>query len=539
MNFLRLHDDLLSVLFEDDDIIAIDKPYGFDAHTNDSKHAHGEAIKDGLIEIYEKNRNQKLHIIHRLDKTTTGVMIFGKSLAAAKVYKDFFLNRQVDKEYWFITQKEHSKKNLLVEQPIVHKAKELDAKTEMNWVRTQDGFQVWRAHPFSGRNHQIRIHAQVAGLSLLGDEKYEGAPYPFLCLHNHQMLFPNGIKIQSRLPGYFEDLKLLKNRPLVQVIFEVDRRQRLFPVDSGRPPCVRLVNHVMGDRGGGPGYNLDQMGPRWILYWLKEEWTAVDEQLWADVGQYFRRDILVHHASGKKIIGTNSAIVELAKPPMTLDGPEKTMHPCTWLVSEGRIQSELRGDVNGSCGLYLNQRLQRQWLLRNASQKSVLNVFSYTGGYAVAAAMGGAFKLTSVDSNKNNLAWSKQNFAINELDMGPETVFLCRDSITFMEGAVAKRQQFDIVVCDVPTFFRREKGVFRIEKDFEKLLLLCLRVLADEGTLLLSTAYDGFYIDDLRRKIMNAEKGLELSLILPSLDFEWPEQKANLKSFLIRRNHHA
>ena len=76
MKFVRLFDPLLSVLFEDDDIVAIDKPYGFNAHTNDSKIEHSDFIQDGLIEIYEKNLGQKLHIIHRLDQTTTGVMIF-------------------------------------------------------------------------------------------------------------------------------------------------------------------------------------------------------------------------------------------------------------------------------------------------------------------------------------------------------------------------------------------------------------------------------------------------------------------------------
>lgn len=72
MKFLRLQDHLLSVLFEDDDIVAINKPYGFNAHTNDSKIEHSEYIQDGLIEIYEKNFGKKLHIIHRLDQNNNG-----------------------------------------------------------------------------------------------------------------------------------------------------------------------------------------------------------------------------------------------------------------------------------------------------------------------------------------------------------------------------------------------------------------------------------------------------------------------------------
>ena len=95
MKFLRLSDPLLSVLFENEDIIAIDKPYGFNAHTNDSKVEHSEFIQDGLIEIYEKQLQKKMHIIHRLDQTTTGVMIFGKSAESAKKYAEYFFNREV------------------------------------------------------------------------------------------------------------------------------------------------------------------------------------------------------------------------------------------------------------------------------------------------------------------------------------------------------------------------------------------------------------------------------------------------------------
>ncbi|RYZ82895.1 MAG: hypothetical protein EOP06_20935, partial [Proteobacteria bacterium] len=86
MNFLRLPDPLLSILFENEEIIAVDKPYGISAHTNESKAEHGQFVQDALIEIYEKQLEIPLHIVHRLDQTTTGVMIFAKSSEAAKVY---------------------------------------------------------------------------------------------------------------------------------------------------------------------------------------------------------------------------------------------------------------------------------------------------------------------------------------------------------------------------------------------------------------------------------------------------------------------
>ena len=95
MNFLRLPDFLLSTLYEDNEIVAVDKPYGINSHTNDSKIGNSNFIQDGLIEIFEKQRGERLYIIHRLDQTTSGVIIFARSPEAAKKYAAYFFDRQV------------------------------------------------------------------------------------------------------------------------------------------------------------------------------------------------------------------------------------------------------------------------------------------------------------------------------------------------------------------------------------------------------------------------------------------------------------
>jgi 23S rRNA (cytosine1962-C5)-methyltransferase len=515
MNFLRLADDLISVLFEDDDILAIDKPYGFNAHTNDAKADHGAAIQDGLIEIYEKNRGAPLHIIHRLDQTTTGVMIFGKSVAAAKKYADFFLNRQVKKTYWFVTDRKSKNKKFIIEKPIVHKAKELEAKTELNFIKAAHGFELWQATPFTGRNHQIRIHAHAAGLSLLGDEKYGGSPFQFLTLHNHKIQFPNGIQIESKPPVFFENLKILKDTLLTTVYFEDDRRRRLFKTES--ESCYRIVNHLNGAQE--PGFSLDKFGSELILNWHRESWTLIEEAAWNEISAGFKMPIWVGGKDLKKRIGG--------------DGKD------SWAVKDNKATFEIRSDALASPGLYLNQRLQRKWVANHCHGKSVLSVFANSGSYAVAAAMGQAKEITLVESSKNYLGWAKRNFELNAL-AGAGVKFLNRDSVTFVESSLNKGLFFDFITCDVPTFFRREKGVFRVEKDFEKLLSDCLKLLAADGALLISTQFDGFYVDDVRRKIAKVKKdlglkNLEINLVLPSMDFELPDQKANLKSFIIKK----
>jgi 23S rRNA-/tRNA-specific pseudouridylate synthase/16S rRNA G966 N2-methylase RsmD len=483
MNFLRLHDPLLSVLYSDQDIIAIDKPYGFNAHTNDSKIEHSEFIQDGLIEIYEKNMNQKLHIIHRLDQTTTGVMIFGKSTESAKKYAQYFFDRQVQKTYLFITQSESKQNEFNIDQIIIHKGKELDALTDLKLLKKNSGFEIWRAEPHTGRNHQIRIHAKAAGIPILGDDKYTGSPFPFLCLHNSQIEFPNGIVITSKAPVYFENPELLLMKKNVQMLFESDRRQRLFHFNT-KGQCLRLVHHK--NKFKNQDLVIDQFGDRQITQ------------------------------------------------------PADQAKIQSWTAFDNKLQYELKSDLKNNVGLFTNQRLQRNWVQTNSQNKNVLNLFAYTGAYSICAAAGLANCVTTVDLHKNNLNWCRQNFELNELKTDSHK-FLLRDSLTYIEQCAAKSLKFDLILSDTPAFYRREKGVFKIELQLENLIEKCLICLNNAGILLFSTTADDLYIDTIRSVILSIQKKLplkniEINCILPSLDFELPDEKANLKSFMIKIN---
>lgn len=501
MKFLRLPDILLSTLFEDDDIIAINKPYGFNAHTNDSKIEYSDDIQDGLIEIYEKQRGGKLHIIHRLDQTTTGVMIFGKSVDSAKKYAEYFFNRQVKKTYLFITKHKSEKKSYLINKQIIHKAKELDAETELSFIKKTGAYELWQANPHTGRNHQIRIHSQAAGISILGDSKYDGHNYPFLCLHNARIEFPNGVVILSKPPAYFEDLSLLDNAVSAQMYFEADRRERLFG-QAGRNQCYRLGHKDSV-------FTIDQFGETLVLTPHKERWTDTDMKVAEAFAQSKEKKLIVQKAEA------NAA---------------------NWLVDEGHIHYEINGD---SPGLALNQRLHRHRVLNEAQGKSVLSLFSSTCTYAVVAAKGQAAQVTAVEMNKKALERGRKNFELNQIS-GEAFKFLLRDSLTFLEQTKNKKLTYDLIICDTPTFFRREKGVFKVETDLQKLIQSCLECLAEKGELMLSVSSPSLYIDDIRQLILKVQKDLklaklEVACLLPALDFELPGEKTQLKSFLIRK----
>ena len=501
MNFLRLSDPLLSVLFEDEDILAIDKPYGFNAHTNDSKVEHSEFIQDGLIEIYEKQLGRRLHIIHRLDQTTTGVMIFGKSVESAKKYAEYFFNRQVKKTYFFVTKNKSTKKSFTIDQIIIHKGKEYDANTDFKWIKKSENFELWQACPHTGRNHQIRIHAEAAGIAILGDETYNGHRYPFLCLHNHRIEFPNGIVIHSQLPMCFEHLSLLDDSALARAYFEADRRQRFF--SKADPNQSYRLSHKDSD------YTIDQFGEFIVLTWLKEHWTDLELKKFNRFAQDLKKKLVVQKVATEV----------------------KTLN---WVAGEGEAKYEIHCDKGQVTGLVLNQRLQRNWILENSKSKSVLSLFSQMGTSSLVAALGNAAQVTTVETSKKLLEQAKKNFELNQVPIEAHK-FLCRDSLTFLDQCQAKNIKYDLIVCEVPAFFRREKGFFKIEKDLGVLIKNCLQCLSDEGDFLLATNFEGLYIDDIRQLIVKEQKNIEINCILPSLDFELPNERILLKSFLIRR----
>lgn len=525
MNFLRLPDYLLCVLFEDGEIIAIDKPYGINSHTNDSKIGNSDFIQDGLIEIFEKQMGRRLYIVHRLDQTTTGVIIFAKTQEAAKKYAAFFFERKVKKTYWFVTAAKSQKDNFEINESIIHKGKELEAKTLFQLLKKSASFELWQANPLTGRNHQIRLHAKTAGMPILGDEKYGGGAYSFIFLHNHKIEFPNEVTILSKAPLYFNDLRLLQDRELTSALFEADRRSRLFSKYMGSDQCFRMAHNREEN------FTIDQFGKHLTLSFYKEIWNESNRVSFAKYAELLQKTLFVRlmHNRGKDPFNKSQFIIN----PL----PDQEVEN-TWVAKENGVAFEMRADSGQSFGLFLDQRLQRNWVFKNAKGLEVLNLFSYTCGFSVMAALGGAVQVTSIDTNKNVLNWGRKNFELNGLDPA-KFRFLLRDSLEFLEGAIKKNQKYDLIICDPPSFSRGEKGVFKIETSLEPLIKNGLKCLRENGQLLFSTNFENTYIDDIRKiilkiKVQSGIKNLQIFNIHSALDFELPGQKPILKSFLLK-----
>jgi 23S rRNA (cytosine1962-C5)-methyltransferase len=325
---------------------------------------------------------------------------------------------------------------------------------------------------------------------------------------------------------------LLGDATLTRALFEADRRLRLYS-SAGPDQSFRLVHA----QNSSPdlGFTLDQFGKVLVLNWFKEHWGDTEVRKFTYFAQAIKKPLLVRLMADKgKPAADKSQIVVYPS-----DSSEPL--PATWIAKEDQVQYEFRADAGSSVGLYLNQRLQRNWVRQNSAGKSVLNLFSYTCGFGLSAALGQAEQVTSVDMGKGALNWGRKNFELNSVDTGKHK-FLCRDSFTFLEQCQAKDTKYDLIICDTPSFMKREKKLFKIKGDLEGWLKTCLSCLNPQGELLISTNFDGFFVRDIEALILKAQKSLkipnlEIFCILSSLDFELPNEKTSLKSFLIRLGH--
>ncbi len=138
-------------------------------------------------------------------------------------------------------------------------------------------------------------------------------------------------------------------------------------------------------------------------------------------------------------------------------------------------------------GIFLDQKEVRGQLVDGlVSGKTLLNMFSYTGAFSVAAAMGGASQTTSVDLAKRSLEKTREQFSVNGIDSETQKIHVM-DVFGYFQYAKKKHLRFDAIVLDPPSFARNKKKVFSVAKNYGELVTDSLAILANDGLLIAST----------------------------------------------------
>jgi RluA family pseudouridine synthase len=194
----------IAILLERDDLLVINKPAGLTVIP-----ARGEDASDCLTHRLQALRGERLWVVHRLDRETSGVMVLARSAASHKLLCEAFEARRVEKQYLAFCQGEPAAQRGVITAPLLKlSGGGCRVGTEAEGAqRATTGYRViaqWQlaggsickveATPLTGRQHQIRVHLRSVGLPLLGDRRYGPAapllPAPRLALHAASLRLP-------------------------------------------------------------------------------------------------------------------------------------------------------------------------------------------------------------------------------------------------------------------------------------------------------------------------------------------------------------
>ena len=138
-------------------------------------------------------------------------------------------------------------------------------------------------------------------------------------------------------------------------------------------------------------------------------------------------------------------------------------------------------------GIFLDQKNVRGALVNGlVAGKTLLNMFSYTGAFSVAAAVGGASQTTSVDLAKRSLDKTREQFLVNGIEPDSQKIYVM-DVFGYFNYAKKKNLTYDIVVLDPPSFARNGKKTFSVAKNYGELVEEAVDILENNGTLIAST----------------------------------------------------
>ena len=201
-------------------------------------------------------------------------------------------------------------------------------------------------------------------------------------------------------------------------------------------------------------------------------------------------------------------------------------------VEENGMKIKLNLLSNRNSGYFPDMKNGRTFVRENAKDKNVLNLFSYTCAFSIAAKLGGATKVSNIDMSKGALTTGRQNHQLNGIDT--TGVAFAPYNILKSFSRIKKKGPYDLIIIDPPTF---QKGSFEATKDYQKLIGK-LPQIASEDCLLLaclnSPDLDADFIKELVKKLAPS---FEFSHRLPNVEeFRSLDEQRSLKNLVFKRD---
>ncbi len=264
---------------------------------------------------------------------------------------------------------------------------------------------------------------------------------------------------------------------------------RLAPVFDTTTTGLRLIH---SESDGIPGFTVDryseylvcQISTAGAEYW-KDTLVSVLQELIPCKGIYERSDLSVRKKEG---LTASIGLLWGEEPPES-----------TGITEDGR-KYEINIHTGHKTGFYLDQRESRTWVGSCSKDREVLDCFSYTGGFAVAALTGGASKVTLLDSSGPALAQAERNIRLNEF-RADSYELLESDVFQTLRKFRNELRRFDLIILDPPKFVESRNQIDKGARAYKDINMIAMQLLRPGG-LLVTFSCSGHMEDLLFQKIV-------------------------------------
>lgn len=570
---------LVPVLFEDEALLAVDKPAGIavggasDPPTADPA-AHGRFA--GLADILAavRGRSEVLIPVNRFAVYESGVLLLAKRRETAEAVRRQLKSMGVSQEFAAVASGpiRDLQMTIGVEQgasrgrrrpertrregramPAPKRAGRSAPSTAVRVTKRSGKLTLLRCRTRAPNTHALRAQLRSVGLRLLGERLAGRSGRPVSVTQTRLHL----VRVKLHHPETRRDISI--QAPLPGAFFPVERHgdvhralraaliRRLPLLCQGETDACRLLT---GRSEAVPGIVAEKYADFAMLRIFED--GAFGRDALRNVATWYGRtlDLQAVYATrfprhGRAAAGDGG----------TGNGPRRVLRndpgatellygegmPEQTQMTEYGLKFAVRPHDGLSVGLFLDHRENRQRVKTMSGGRRVLNLFAYTCGFSVAAAAGGARRTVSVDIAPRHLEWGRANFTLNGIDPADHE-FVVSDAAEYLRRAAKQGGLFDLIVLDPPTFAHgRKRGRrFSIERDLAGLIAGALSTLSPDGVIMVSTSYRKASAAWLRQQLRRAAGGRRVDIFnTPGLPPDFAVDPDHAKTLFARHRARA